>query len=173
VERRISNPSLMFDIILHRAKDVEETFGEWRDGVLHVKAPKSLSWEDAAREALALGRQAAAKRAQPTNDAMTRHAAALAVRFDLPAPTRVVFHVMKLRWGIANPETGEIRLAHALAAFPQWVRDYALVYFMARLRFAEETDEFWEHVRRYDLAERARGFLLAHEGPARWDSPSE
>ncbi|MCA1832715.1 MAG: M48 family metallopeptidase [Actinomycetota bacterium] len=65
------------------------------------------------------------------------------------------------RYGSCTPADGTIRLSHVLADFPDWVRDYVIVHELAHLRIADHSSRFWELVRRYPLAERARGFLIA------------
>jgi hypothetical protein len=65
------------------------------------------------------------------------------------------------RYGSCTPSDGTIRLSHVLAEFPDWVRDYVIVHELAHLRIADHSPRFWQLVRRYPLAERARGFLLA------------
>ena len=65
------------------------------------------------------------------------------------------------RYGSCTPADGTIRLSHVLAEFPDWVRDYVIVHELAHLRVTDHSPRFWELVRRYPLAERARGFLIA------------
>jgi predicted metal-dependent hydrolase len=65
------------------------------------------------------------------------------------------------RWGWCGHQGGDIRLSLALSDYPAWVRDYVLVHELAHLFVADHSETFWELVRRYPLAERARGFLIA------------
>lgn len=65
------------------------------------------------------------------------------------------------RYGSCTPSDGTIRLSHLLAEFPDWVRDYVIVHELAHLRAADHSSHFWQLVRRYPLAERARGYLIA------------
>ena len=65
------------------------------------------------------------------------------------------------RYGSCTPVDGSIRLSHVLAEFPDWVRDYVIVHELAHLRVPDHSPYFWELVRRYPYAERARGFLIA------------
>ncbi|MGZ4104249.1 MAG: M48 metallopeptidase family protein [Actinomycetota bacterium] len=65
------------------------------------------------------------------------------------------------RYGSCTPVDGSIRLSHVLADFPDWVRDYVIVHELAHLRAPDHSQYFWQLVRRYPYAERARGFLIA------------
>ena len=65
------------------------------------------------------------------------------------------------RYGSCTPADGSIRLSHVLADYPDWVRDYVIVHELAHLRAPDHGSYFWQLVRRYPLAERARGFLIA------------
>jgi predicted metal-dependent hydrolase len=65
------------------------------------------------------------------------------------------------RYGSCTPVDGSIRLSHVLADFPDWVRDYVIVHELAHLRAPDHSPYFWQLVRRYPLAERARGYLIA------------
>lgn len=65
------------------------------------------------------------------------------------------------RYGSCTPADGTIRLSHVLAEFPDWVRDYVIVHELAHLRAPDHSAYFWQLVRRYPHAERARGYLIA------------
>ena len=65
------------------------------------------------------------------------------------------------RYGSCTPADGTIRLSHVLAEFPDWVRDYVIVHELAHLRAPDHSPYFWQLVRRYPHAERARGYLIA------------
>jgi predicted metal-dependent hydrolase len=65
------------------------------------------------------------------------------------------------RYGSCTPVDGSIRLSHLLADFPDWVRDYVIVHELAHLRAPDHSPYFWKLVKRYPLAERARGYLIA------------
>ncbi|MCL4508110.1 MAG: M48 family metallopeptidase [Chloroflexi bacterium] len=65
------------------------------------------------------------------------------------------------RWGSCTPATGEIRLARELIELPRWVADYVVVHELAHLLQPTHNRQFWKLASRYELAERARGYLLA------------
>jgi hypothetical protein len=65
------------------------------------------------------------------------------------------------RFGSCSPRTQSIRINHRLAKVPAWVRDYVLVHELAHLLHPNHGRRFWAQVRKYALAERARGYLMA------------
>lgn len=65
------------------------------------------------------------------------------------------------RWGSCSTGRGTIRLSDRLATVPDWVRDYVVVHELAHLIQPDHSPAFWRLVRRYKLAERARGYLMA------------
>lgn len=65
------------------------------------------------------------------------------------------------RFGSCTPNTAAIRLSHRLAGMPGWVQDYVLVHELAHLVEPNHSPDFWRLVHRYELAERAIGFLMA------------
>jgi predicted metal-dependent hydrolase len=64
------------------------------------------------------------------------------------------------RFGSCSPWSADIRISERVAAMPRWVRDYVLIHEMAHLVEPNHSRRFWELVRRYPEAERARAFLL-------------
>jgi len=73
----------------------------------------------------------------------------------------IAYAEQERRWGSCSPESGVIRISSRAARLPGWVLDYLLVHELAHLEVAEHSAEFWELVKRYPLAERARGYLTA------------
>ena len=65
------------------------------------------------------------------------------------------------RYGSCTPEDRTIRLSHVVAEYPAWVRDYVIVHELAHLRVPDHSPYFWQLVKRYPQAERARGYLMA------------
>ena len=64
-------------------------------------------------------------------------------------------------FGCCDYSAGAIRISHALASMPSWVRDYVIVHELAHLVEHGHGRSFHELVGRYPLTERAKGFLLA------------
>ncbi len=67
------------------------------------------------------------------------------------------------RRGSCNFCTKTIRISQRLAKMPQWVEDYVIVHELAHLLQPNHGKRFKALVKRYPLAERAIGFLIASE----------
>ncbi len=67
------------------------------------------------------------------------------------------------RRGSCNCTTRTILISQKLASLPQWVEDYVIVHELAHLVEPNHGKRFKSLVRRYPLAERAIGFLIATE----------
>ncbi len=115
-------------------------------------------WVDRMLERL----EAREERRRPDDDALRARALDLADRYldgrARPDSVRWVDN-QQARWGSCTPETGSIRLSRRLSGMPSWVVDYVLVHELVHLIIPHHNQEFWELVRRYPKAERARGYL--------------
>lgn len=67
----------------------------------------------------------------------------------------------KSRFGCCDYRTAHIRISHRLSTMAVWVRDYVIVHEMAHLIEPNHSQAFWDIANRYELAERARGYLMA------------
>jgi len=86
----------------------------------------------------------------------------LALRLGLPEPETITWsHRQKTLWGSCTVANRRVRVANRLAAYPAWVLDYVIVHELAHLVVPRHDAAFWEVVGRYQLAERARGYLIA------------
>ncbi|MGH2653018.1 MAG: M48 metallopeptidase family protein [Actinomycetota bacterium] len=65
------------------------------------------------------------------------------------------------RFGSCTPEDRTVRISNRVASMPPWVRDYVVMHELTHLVVPAHSPRFWRIVRRYPLAERARGFLIA------------
>ena len=65
------------------------------------------------------------------------------------------------RFGCCQCREGVIRISHRLNRMPDWVRDYVIIHEMAHLIEPNHSANFWNIVSRYELAERAKGYLMA------------
>ncbi len=67
----------------------------------------------------------------------------------------------KSKFGCCICRSATIRISHRLSSMPAWVRDYVIVHEMAHLIEPNHSQSFWDIVSRYELAERAKGYLMA------------
>lgn len=65
------------------------------------------------------------------------------------------------KFGCCYIDDASIRISHHIAAMPAWVRDYVVMHELAHLVVPNHSKAFWDIISRYELAERARGFLIA------------
>ena len=102
------------------------------------------------------------KKARAGTIDLRSRAATLARRFDLPKPREIEWSSRQnSRWGSCTSGDGKIRISDRLASVPQFVLDYVIVHELAHLTIDGHGPEFDALVQRYDLAERARGYLMA------------
>ena len=102
------------------------------------------------------------KKARAGSVDLRARAATLARRFDLPAPEEITWSSRQnTRWGSCTSADGRIRVSDRLASVPPFVLDYVIVHELAHLLVNGHGPEFDGLVRRYELAERARGYLMA------------
>lgn len=67
------------------------------------------------------------------------------------------------RRGSCTTSDRTIRISHRMAKMPRWVEDYVIIHELAHLIEPNHGKNFKALVRRYPLAERAIGFLIAKE----------
>lgn len=134
------------------------------EGVLQVRIPGRASAAEEAR-LVALFRKRFRHQAEAELVDLTRRAATLARRFDLPAPTSIRWvSNQNHRWGSCSPDSGDVRISDRLAALPRWVLDHVIVHELAHLVESGHGPRFRDLVARNPLAERAEGYLLAVDG---------
>lgn len=93
---------------------------------------------------------------------LKKRARQLAKLYGLPEPSRIEWSSRQMRrWGSCSPENGRIRISNRLAGMPTWVLDSVIVHELAHLEEADHGTRFNELANRYELAERARGYLMA------------
>jgi predicted metal-dependent hydrolase len=86
----------------------------------------------------------------------------LADRYGLPTPAAIEWsNRQNQRWGSCTPAEGRIRISNRLARMPGWVLDSVLIHELAHLEEADHGPRFQTLVGRYELTERARGYLIA------------
>jgi predicted metal-dependent hydrolase len=98
-------------------------------------------------------------------DLMAR-AQRLAAEYRLPIPDRIEWSDRQLeRWGSATFSDRSVRISSRLVNMPPWVLDYVIVHELAHLAVPGHNAAFHEIVARYELGERAEGYLIAKSEP--------
>ena len=131
------------------------------DGKVRVLVPAGLPSEEEARLVDAMAARAVRRLASVAVDLPTR-AKQLANRYDLPSPSAIEWSDRQMsRWGSCTPADGKIRISNRLATMPGWVLDWVLIHELAHLAVLDHGDRFKKLVGRYELGERAEGYLIA------------
>lgn len=131
------------------------------DGRLEVRVPEGLDPAEEARIVEQVVGRARRKLTSAHIDLADR-ARRLARRYDLPQPESVEWSARQTkRWGSCTPDNGRLRISDRLASMPGWVLDSVLVHELAHLVVADHGPQFQMLVERYELTERATGYLMA------------
>ena len=104
----------------------------------------------------------AERRRRPSDEDLQVRAARLSRKYldGLAEPTSVRWVAnQRARWGSCTPADGTLRLSDRLQGLPGYVVDYVLLHELGHLREPGHDEDFWGWLERYDLTERARGFL--------------
>lgn len=143
-----------------RRRTVQATFVE---GKLRVRVPDGLHPDEEDLMVRQVTERAARKVSSRHID-LARRAVQLAAKYGLDTPESVVWSSRQMkRWGSCTTEEGRIRISDRLADMPPWVLDSVLVHELAHLREANHGPRFQEIVGRYELNERAIGYLMAKQ----------
>jgi hypothetical protein len=130
------------------------------EGRLRVMVPHGLSPDEEAR----LVEQMTARISRKVSSAgvdLEERAKALAAEYGLPTVTSVEWSDRQMRrWGSCSSD-GRIRISNRLASMPSWVLDWVLIHELAHLQEPNHGPGFKALVDRYELAERAQGYLMA------------
>jgi predicted metal-dependent hydrolase len=136
------------------------------DGRLEVLAPAYISETDL-QEHISQLKARLQRRASPRNDAhLEKRAQNLNQKYfqgsltwnSISYSTR-----QERRRGSCSFLAKTIRISERLAQMPRWVEDYVIVHELAHLEEPNHGRKFRALVRRYPLAERAIGYLMAAE----------
>lgn len=131
------------------------------EGRLRVMVPDGLSPEEEARLIGRITGKMGRKLSSAGVD-LGRRATELAAEYGLPTPAGIEWSDRQMRrWGSCSPGEGRIRISNRLASMPGWVLDWVIVHELAHLEVSDHGSRFKELAYRYELAERATGYLLA------------
>ncbi len=150
---------------VRRSRRRKRTVSAYRDGeVIVVMIPSGMSRAEEQQwvAAMITRVQQAERRRRPDDDGLRRRARRLSERYldglAEPASVRWVDN-QRTRWGSCTPADGTIRLSRRLEGMPTYVLDYVLLHELTHLLVPGHGEQFWSWVARYELTERARGFL--------------
>ncbi|TQN30496.1 hypothetical protein FHX37_0375 [Haloactinospora alba] len=158
---------------MRRSSRRRRTVSAYRDGdrtVVLVPAALSSAEEQRWVERMLSRLAAREERRSPDSATLLNRALDLAERYldGLVRPESVRWvDNQRNRWGSCTPEDGSIRLSRRLAGMPEWVVDYVLLHELVHLIIPHHGEEFWDLVRRYPKADRARGYLEGVSAAAR------
>jgi predicted metal-dependent hydrolase len=131
------------------------------DGRLQIRVPYGLSPQRES-ELVEQANEQIRRKVSSAEINLVRRARQLAARYGLPHPVSVEWSSRQMkRWGSCTPDEGRIRISDRLASVPGWVLDSVLVHELAHLEVADHGSGFDELVSRYELSERAKGYLIA------------
>lgn len=152
--------------VIRSAKRKKTSQARLRGEVLEVRIPAWFSPHQEAETVAHFVERFERSRSAHTID-LTDRARHLSASLGLPEAKQIRWvSNQRDRWGSCTPAHGTIRLSDRMAAFPPWVVDYVIVHELAHLLEPHHGERFWKIVGRYELAERARGYLMAkgHDG---------
>jgi hypothetical protein len=131
------------------------------DGRIRVLVPAGLPADTEAALVSDLVDRVKAKLSRPEVDLADR-AAMLAQRYELPTPAGIEWSDRQSRrWGTCIAATRTVLISRRLATMPPWVLDWVIVHELAHLTIPNHSAGFKALVGRYELAERAEGYLIA------------
>jgi YgjP-like, metallopeptidase domain len=131
------------------------------EGRLKIMVPFGLAPDEEARLVESLVARVSRKVSSTAVDLVQR-TRDLARTYGLSEPSSIEWSDrQKTRWGSCTPAEGSIRVSNRLASMPDWVLDSVLVHEMAHLEHPNHGPKFKALVGRYELSERAKGYLMA------------
>lgn len=143
-----------------------------RNGRLQIRVPDGLDPDEEAELVQKMQERVARKVSSHDVD-LTQRAGELARRYALPLPATIEWSSRQMRrWGSCSPKTRHIRISNRLASMPDWVLDSVLVHELAHLEEPDHGPRFQALVERYELTERAKGYLMAVEWEPGESDPS-
>ena len=147
--------------VIRSERRVKTVSGRIVDGVIRVRIPSWMSSADESRFVADVVSRIELRRRSHAIDLESR-ARVLADRFDLPTPTSIRWSKsQRQRWGSCSTHSADIRISDRLVDVPPWVLDHVIVHELAHLVVADHSPAFDEIVNRNQLAERAKGYLMA------------
>lgn len=134
------------------------------DGRLRVMVPDGLTPDEESRLVETMVSRVNRKLSSVQVD-LEERVVQLSKRYGLPLPIGIEWSDRQMRrWGSCSPSEKRIRISNRLAAMPAWVLDWVIIHELAHLEVVDHGPRFQALVGRYELAERAKGYLMAKSG---------
>ncbi len=150
---------------VRRSRRRKRTVSAYRDGetiVVMIPARMTRAEEREWVTTMVARVTRAERRRRPSDSDLEERASRLSRKYldglALPTSVRWVAN-QRARWGSCTPADGTIRLSERLQGMPAYVVDYVLLHELVHLLVPGHDEDFWSWLERYDLTERARGFL--------------
>lgn len=145
-----------------RKRTIQASFVEGR---IRVLVPAGLKPEEERMHVERMVARLTRKRELHSVDLAVR-AQRLAQKYHLPVPARIEWSDRQLeRWGSCTFSDQSVRISSRLVNMPAWVLDYVIVHELAHLAVPRHSPAFNALVARYELGERAEGYLIAKSEP--------
>jgi predicted metal-dependent hydrolase len=158
----MSGPPVEIVRSARRKRTIQASFVEGR---IRVLVPAGLHPEEERQHVERMVARLTRKREIHSVDLMAR-ARRLAEKYDLPVPARIEWSDRQLeRWGSCTFSDRSVRISSRLVNMPAWVLDYVIVHELAHLAVPGHSAAFSALVARYELGERAEGYLIAKSEP--------
>jgi len=162
---------------VRRSRRRKRTVSAFRDGekiVVMIPARMTRAEEKEWVTTMVARVTRAERRRRPTDSDLAARATRLSRKYldGLAEPTSVRWvGNQRARWGSCTPADGTIRLSERLQGMPGYVIDYVLLHELVHLLEPGHDEDFWAWLERYDLTERARGFLEGVSAAGQLEAP--
>lgn len=135
--------------------------GSFVDGRIRILMPAGMGAEEEKCQVDQMVARLLRSRQAEEIDLVER-ARRLGLKYGLPTPNLIEWSERQnSRWGSCTISDRHIRISSRLANMPTWVLDYVIVHEMAHLAVPGHSPAFHSLVERYELGERAEGYLIA------------
>lgn len=142
---------------------------EWNGNHVRIRAPRGISkrrLNQHVKEIVEEVKQRRARvraRADIDLEAMARHISRKYFGGEIVWHSIRWVSNMRKRLGsctVGGPTDGDIRISDRVKDWPDWVIEYVVAHELAHRKHPNHSRQFWELVKRYPKAERARGFVM-------------
>ncbi|HJU52746.1 MAG TPA: M48 family metallopeptidase [Acidimicrobiia bacterium] len=158
----MSGPPVEIVRSARRKRTIQASFVEGR---IRVLVPAGLKAEEERIHVEQMVARLTRKRELHSVDLVDK-ARRLAEKYHLPVPARIEWSDRQLeRWGSCTFSDRSVRISSRLVNMPAWVLDYVIVHELAHLAVPGHSPAFNALVARYELGERAEGYLIAKSEP--------